>query len=86
MKPVIGITCGDINGIGTELILKTLADNRLLEFCIPVVFSNLKVLNFYKKSLTDINLSFNIIKDFTRLNPKQVNLFSCWEEEVISKK
>ncbi|HEX8334227.1 MAG TPA: 4-hydroxythreonine-4-phosphate dehydrogenase PdxA [Segetibacter sp.] len=81
-KPVIGFSCGDLNGIGTELIVKTLSDNRLLEFCTPIVFANVKSVNFYKKSLPDINFTYSIIKDFSRLNPKQVNLFSCWEEEV----
>ena len=81
-KPVIGFTCGDINGIGTELILKTLSDNRILEFCTPVVFANAKCLNFYKKSLGEINFPYTAVRDFSRLNPKQVNLFSCWEEEA----
>jgi 4-hydroxythreonine-4-phosphate dehydrogenase len=81
-KPVIGFTCGDINGIGLELILKTLSDNRILEFCTPVVFANAKSLNFYKKSLGEINFSYSAVRDFSRLNPKQVNLFSCWEEEA----
>jgi 4-hydroxythreonine-4-phosphate dehydrogenase len=81
-KPVIGFTCGDINGIGLELILKTLSDNRILEFCTPVVFANAKSLNFYKKSLEEINFSYTAVRDFLRLNPKQVNLFSCWEEEA----
>ena len=81
-KPVIGFTCGDINGIGLELILKTLSDNRLLEFCTPVVFANAKSLNFYKKSLGELNFSYTAVRDFSRLNPKQVNLFSCWEEEA----
>ena len=81
-KPVIGISCGDLNGIGTELIIKTFSDNRLLEICTPVVFASNKVINFYRKSIPEANLNYSIIKDFTRINPKQVNLFSCWEEEV----
>jgi 4-hydroxythreonine-4-phosphate dehydrogenase len=81
-KPVIGFSCGDLNGIGTELIIKTLSDNRLLDFCTPVVFANIKSVNFYKKSLPDTNFTYSIVKDFSKLNLKQVNLFSCWEEEV----
>ena len=41
-KPVIGITCGDLNGIGIEIIIKTLADNRILDFCTPVL-NHLKI-------------------------------------------
>lgn len=81
-KPVIGITCGDINGIGIEIILKTLSDNRILDICTPVVFGNNKVINFYRKGLEDANINFFYIKELNRPNPKQVNLFSCWEEEV----
>ncbi len=81
-KPVIGISCGDINGIGIELIIKSLSDSRVLEFCIPVVFANNKVINFYRKSIPDVNFSFSSIKSFSNLNPRQVNIFNCWEEEI----
>ena len=81
-KPVLGFTCGDINGIGPELIIKTLSDNRILEFCTPVVFANNKLINFYRKSLPEINFTFNSIKDASRINPKQVNVYNCWEEEM----
>lgn len=81
-KPIIGFTCGDLNGIGIELIIKTLSDHRLLDVCTPVVFASNKSLNFYRKSLPDCNLTYANIKEFNRLNPKQVNVFNCWEEEV----
>ena len=81
-RPVIGITCGDINGIGIELIIKILGDNRILDFCTPVIFANNKVINFYRKSVPDININFISLKEFNRINHKQVNLFNCWEEEV----
>jgi 4-hydroxythreonine-4-phosphate dehydrogenase len=81
-KPVIGISCGDLNGIGIELIIKTLGDPRILDICTPIIFANNKVINFYRKSVPDININFISIKDFSRINHKQVNLFNCWEEEV----
>jgi 4-hydroxythreonine-4-phosphate dehydrogenase len=81
-KPVIGLTCGDVNGIGLELIIKTVSDNRLLEICTPVIFANNKVLNFYRKGLTEMNFNFSATRDITRINHKQINLYSCWEEEV----
>ena len=81
-KPVIGISCGDINGIGMEIIIKTISDSRMIEICTPVLFGNNKVLNFYRKSLPEINFNFSAIKDASRINHKQVNLFNCWEEEV----
>ncbi|MBL7729716.1 MAG: 4-hydroxythreonine-4-phosphate dehydrogenase PdxA [Chitinophagaceae bacterium] len=81
-KPVIGISCGDLNGIGIELIIKTFSDNRILEHCTPVIFASNKVINFYRKSLPELNITYSIIKDFTRINHKQVNVFNCWEEDV----
>ncbi len=81
-KPVIGISCGDLNGIGIELIIKTFADNRILEHCTPIIFASGKAINFYRKSMPEVNFSFQQIKDFSRINPKQINIFNCWEDEV----
>lgn len=81
-KPVIGFSCGDLNGIGMELIIKTVSDQRLLDICVPVVFASNKTLNFYRKSLPDANFNYTSIKEFSKINPKQVNIFNVWEEEV----
>ncbi len=81
-KPIIGFTCGDVNGIGTELIIKTLSDIRILEICTPVVFASNKVINFYRKSVSEIAFNFMSLKDLSKVNHKQVNIFNCWEEEV----
>ncbi len=81
-KPAIGFTCGDLNGIGIELIIKTLSDHRLLDFCTPVVFASNKCLNFYRKALPDYNFNYANTRELNRLNPKQVNVVNCWEEEV----
>ena len=82
IRPIIGISLGDINGIGPEIIIKTFSDQRITEFCTPVIFGSNKVINFYRKSLPDYNLNFNNVKELQKLNPKQVNIFSCWEEEI----
>jgi 4-hydroxythreonine-4-phosphate dehydrogenase len=82
-KPVIGISCGDLNGIGIELIIKTFSDNRILEQCTPVIFASNKVINFYRKSIPEINFNYQSTREFNRITPKQVNLFNCWEEEVV---
>jgi 4-hydroxythreonine-4-phosphate dehydrogenase len=81
-KPVIGFSCGDLNGIGIELIIKSLADSRMLELCTPVIFASNKSVNFYRKSLPDINFQYQSLREFSRLNPKMINVFNCWEEEV----
>ena len=81
-KPIIGFTCGDLNGIGLEIIIKSLSDNRLLDFMVPVIFANNKAVNFYKKGLPDFQLNYATAPDLDKLNPKQVNLIQCWEEEA----
>lgn len=81
-KPVIGISCGDVNGIGIELIIKTFSDSRILDLCTPVIFASNKVINFYRKSVEESNFSFYHTRDFEKINPKQVNILNCWDEEV----
>jgi len=81
-KPVIGFSCGDINGIGPEIIIKALSDSRIIDLCTPLIFGNNKVLNFYRKNLPEISQNTFIVKDISRINPKQVNIFNVWEEDV----
>lgn len=81
-KPIIGITTGDLNGIGIETIIKVFSDTRMLDFCCPVIYGSNKVLNFYRKALPDYQFNFTSIKKLDQLNPKQVNVFNCWEEDV----
>jgi len=81
-KPIIGFSCGDINGIGIELIIKVLSDSRVLDICTPVVFSNNKAINFYRKLLPEYNIAFSSIRDSSQINNKQVNLYNCWDEDV----
>jgi 4-hydroxythreonine-4-phosphate dehydrogenase len=81
-KPIIGVSCGDINGIGPEIIIKTFSDNRILDHCTPVIFGSQKLMQFYRKASGDQAFNFQVIKDFSRVNHKQVNVFGCWEEDV----
>jgi 4-hydroxythreonine-4-phosphate dehydrogenase len=81
-RPVIGISVGDLNGIGTELIIKTFSDHRILELCTPLIFSSPKLINFYRKSIPEINFNYQTTKDFSRIAHKQVNIYTCWEEEI----
>ena len=81
-KPIIGFSSGDINGIGLEIIIKTLSDSHILDMCQPVVFASQKSLLFYKKASPEHNINFQVIKDFTRLPGKQVSLMASWEEDV----
>ena len=64
------------------MIIKTFSDQRILELCTPIIFGSNKLINFYRKSIPEINLNFQNIKDFNRIAYKQVNIFNCWEEEI----
>lgn len=81
-KPIVGITCGDINGIGPEIIIKSLSDNRINEWCVPVVFGNSKLFSYYRKGLQDFHFNFTQTRDLSKLNTRQTNLVNVWEEEA----
>ncbi len=82
VKPVIGISCGDINGIGPEVIIKTFADHRILEHCTPVIFASNKLINFYRKVVPEVHFNYQSVRDFSKVSPKQINLIHSWEEEI----
>ena len=81
-KPIIGITSGDLNGIGLETIIKVFSDNRMLEFCTPVIFASNKVINYYRRVVGDNQFSFQTITDVEFALHNQVNVYNCWEEDV----
>lgn len=81
-KIIVGITQGDINGIGLEVVLKTLMEPGISEVCTPILFSSQKTVSYYRKVLGLEEFSFNPIRDFTQINTKKVNVFVCYEEEV----
>lgn len=81
-KIKIGISQGDVNGIGLEVILKTLMEPGITEICTPVLFSSQKTVSYYRKVLGLEEFNFNPIRDFSQFNNKKVNVFICYEEEV----
>lgn len=81
-KIKIGISIGDINGIGLEVIIKTFEDSRMLDVCTPVVYGSSKLASNYRKALQINDFSFHRIKNITEINHKKANLIDCWEEEV----
>ncbi len=82
-KPVIGISIGDLNGVGPEVVLKTFSDQRMLSQCTPVIFASSKVINYYRKMMGEGHFNYQNVEAFDKLNHKQVNLFNCWNEEVV---
>lgn len=81
-KLKIGISIGDVNGIGLEVILKTLADAKILDYFTPIVYGHTKVASFHRKALNLEDFSFNVINIASEANPKRANMINCWEEDV----
>jgi 4-hydroxythreonine-4-phosphate dehydrogenase len=82
-KVIVGISQGDINGIGLEIILKTLIEPEISEICIPVLFSSQKTVSYFRKALSLEDFNFNSLRDFKELHTKKPNVFICYEEEVL---
>jgi 4-hydroxythreonine-4-phosphate dehydrogenase len=78
----IGITQGDINGIGYEIIIKTLMDNRIMEFCTPIIYGSTKVAAYHRKALDIDNFSFNNIRSVEEANEKRPNIINCLDDEI----
>lgn len=78
---IVGISIGDLNGIGSEVILKTFEDTRMLEFCTPVIFGNVKLLSFIKKTL-DLNCNLHGIDQLDQLVAGKINVLNIWKESV----
>jgi len=81
-KLKIGVSIGDVNGIGLEVIIKTFADNRMLDYCTPIVYGNTKIASYYRKNIGLTEFSFNVIASVEQANEKRANMINCWEEDV----
>ncbi|MFK7953806.1 MAG: 4-hydroxythreonine-4-phosphate dehydrogenase PdxA [Ekhidna sp.] len=79
-KPIIGITIGDINGIGPEVIIKSLEDNRILKQFTPVIYGSGKVISYYRKNMDKDDFNFTQIKSLDKVNHKSVNVLNVWDE------
>ena len=80
-KIIVGISIGDLNGIGIEVILKTFEDKRMLDFCTPVLFGSTKVISYHKKAL-EIELPVHGIASISQINHSKINILNIWKEEV----
>jgi len=81
-KIIIGISHGDINGIGYEVILKTMSDSRMLETFIPVIYGSPKVASYHRKNLDVQGLNLNIVNSINEINHKRVNIINCVDDEI----
>ena len=80
--PVVGITQGDINGIGYEIILKTLCDSRIFDSFIPIVYGQSKVFSYYKKNFNMEELSYSLIRDANQAQAGRINFINHTDEEL----
>ncbi|HAW52416.1 MAG TPA: 4-hydroxythreonine-4-phosphate dehydrogenase PdxA [Flavobacteriales bacterium] len=81
-KTIVGISIGDVNGIGPEIILKTFSDSRMLDMCAPVIYGSIDVLQEYKKILHLPDLPLYSISSATDLKRNKVNIIDCFEGKV----
>lgn len=81
-KIIVGITQGDVNGIGYEVIIKAMADNRILEICTPVIYGSPKVAAYHRKVLEIENLSFNQIRTAAEIDHRKINIVNCCDDEI----
>ena len=78
---IVGISIGDLNGIGSEVVLKTFEDARMLEFCTPVIFANVKIVSFLKKGFESTS-SIHGIDKLDQIVLGKINVFNLWREGV----
>jgi len=80
-KPKIGITIGDINGVGPEVIIKMLSDERLYAYCTPIIYGSTRVLSHYKKLMNNDKFRYSSLKDWASIFDKQANVVSVIDED-----
>jgi len=81
-KIKIGFTCGDINGIAAELIIKTFSDKRMLNYCTPIIYGSPIVLAYYKKVLKIDQFNFQTITDPEKAKERALNVIRIWSDDI----
>ncbi|UJH90061.1 4-hydroxythreonine-4-phosphate dehydrogenase PdxA [Antarcticibacterium sp. 1MA-6-2] len=80
-KVKLGVSIGDLNGIGGEIVLKTFDDARMLDFCTPVIFASVKTVSFLKKHF-DLEINIHGIDDISQIIEGKINVLNVWKENV----
>ena len=80
-KPIVGISTGDMNGIGLEVIIKSLQHEKVTELLTPVIFGSAKVVA-YHKNIVDRGFQFNSINHLDQVHPDRVNVYNCFREKL----
>lgn len=81
-KLKIGISIGDVNGIGLEVIIKTLADHKILDYCTPIVYGQTKIASFHRRAINISDFNFQVIDHASQAQHRKANMINCWDEDV----
>jgi 4-hydroxythreonine-4-phosphate dehydrogenase len=82
-KYLVGITLGDLNGIGAEVIIKTFLDARMYEWCTPVLYASSKVISFYRKVLNLGQFNFAQGRSVDKIQLNTLNIVNCWDDDPL---
>jgi 4-hydroxythreonine-4-phosphate dehydrogenase len=78
----VGISIGDINGIGPEVVIKALHDNRLLLDCTPIVYASTKTMAFHKKALNEGEFSYQSCRNAGEAANRKINIVNVWNDDI----
>ncbi len=81
-KPILGITVGDINGVGLEVILKALSHQKMVDLCVPVIYASSKVVSYHKNIVALDEVQFVGQRNAERLVFDRINVVNCWQDNV----
>src|ERR1017187_1403697 len=81
-KPIVGISIGDVNGIGMEVIIKTFADARMTEFCTPIIYGSGSAISYHRKAMEGVTFNTHQIRDAREAHQNKVNLINCWPDAI----
>jgi 4-hydroxythreonine-4-phosphate dehydrogenase len=82
MKIKLGITIGDVNGIGPEILIKAVSDPRITNICTPVIYASAKVISYHRNIAKVDNFFYNTASSSDKIVEGKINLINCWTENV----
>ncbi|MFZ9045834.1 MAG: 4-hydroxythreonine-4-phosphate dehydrogenase PdxA [Cyclobacteriaceae bacterium] len=81
-KPIIGISIGDMNGIGPEVTIGALSDTRMLKSFVPVIYASGGLISYYRKQMKTEQFSYHQCENINDIHLKKINVINCWTERV----
>lgn len=78
----VGISIGDINGIGPEVVIKALSDSQMLLDCTPVIYASSKTVNFHKKRVQAGDFNYLTVNSADEIKSRKINIVNVWDDEV----